>query len=119
LKQIVKKNKRAGSCKRLPAQKGNIMKLKNAIIDLNNQLEKYNEVKRVVTIKQISTFGYIAIYDLWTPKGDAQYQFAEYNDAKQMSGYIQALSNIINLGGRFGLEQVENILRNSKQYIRG
>jgi hypothetical protein len=96
--------------------------IEDAIKDLNNQLDVFYEGKRFVKSHQVSKSNYILVYYIKSTlsnKPDADYQFAQGNDLKAMRGYIMALANIINLGGRLGIDRVEGLLCNSKQYILG
>jgi hypothetical protein len=88
-------------------------KLDNAIAFINNELELYYEGKRIVKLFQVSNSNYLLIYQ--TPNNE--YQFAQGDDTKAMRGYLEALANIIAMGGEFGLTQVENLMLNSKRYL--
>jgi hypothetical protein len=97
-------------------------KIEDAIKDLNNQLDIFYEGKRFVKHHQVSNTHYLLVYYVKSTISnipDADYQFAQGNDLRAMRGYITALANIINYGGKLGVDRVEALLCNSKQYIMG
>jgi hypothetical protein len=98
----------------------------NAYNLINKELDFYYEGKKYISIftkkKNVlskNDYQYIVIFNIKGTEQLHQFRFLQANNLGEISGYLQALANIINFGGELGLEQVEKLMRGSSQYLKG
>jgi hypothetical protein len=101
--------------------------LENACNLLNKEFEIYYQGRKYISIivkskyklQLPSDYKYILYFNVQGTKQIHQYRFLEATNLGEISGYLQALANIINFGGEFGMTQVENLLQGSLQHLKG